>query len=86
MIGASQKSQSCSSAHPPPAIAVKIAGPVERAGFTEVFVTGMLMRWIRVSPKPIAIGAKGDYDQRPFVAGAQSTFKKFLLRSAHVVR
>ena len=29
-----------------------------RAGFTDVFVTGMLIRWISVSPRPIAIGAK----------------------------
>ncbi len=34
------------------------AGPVLRAGFTEVLVTGMLTRWIRVSASPIAIGAK----------------------------
>ena len=29
-----------------------------RAGFTEVLVTGMLIRWISVRPRPIAIGAK----------------------------
>ncbi len=29
-----------------------------RAGLTEVFVTGMLMRWMSVSPRPMAIGAK----------------------------
>jgi methyl-accepting chemotaxis protein len=34
------------------------AGPVLRAGFTEVLVTGMLIRWIRVSARPIAGGAK----------------------------
>jgi hypothetical protein len=34
------------------------AGPVLLAGFTEVPVTGMLMRWMSVSPNPIAIGAK----------------------------
>ena len=34
------------------------AGPIERAGFTEVLVTGMLTRWIRVSARPIASGAK----------------------------
>ena len=32
--------------------------PMERAGFTEVLVTGMLIRWIRVSVRPIASGAK----------------------------
>jgi hypothetical protein len=37
---------------------VKTAGPVLRAGLTEVFVTGMLIRWINVRPSPIAIGAK----------------------------
>jgi len=31
---------------------------VLRAGFTDVAVTGMLIRWISVSAKPIAIGAK----------------------------
>jgi len=31
---------------------------VLRAGFTEVLVIGMLMRWISVRPRPIAIGAK----------------------------
>ena len=29
-----------------------------RAGFTEVLVTGMLIRWISVSPRPMASGAK----------------------------
>ncbi len=29
-----------------------------RAGFTEVLVTGMPIRWMRVSARPIAIGAK----------------------------
>ena len=38
--GATQKSQSCSSAHPPS----NKAGPVLRAGFTDVLVTGMLTR------------------------------------------
>ncbi len=28
-----------------------------RAGFTEVLVTGMLMRWISVSANPMKIGA-----------------------------
>src|SRR5215203_7470085 len=36
-IGATQNSQSCASAHPP----ANRAGPVLRAGFTEVFVTGI---------------------------------------------
>jgi hypothetical protein len=53
-IGAIQNSQSWPIAQPP----TKRAGPVERAGLTEVFVTGMLTRWISVRPRPIAIGAK----------------------------
>ena len=52
-MGANQKSQSCDRAHVP----AKIAGPVLRAGLTEVLVTGMLMRWISVRHSPIAIGA-----------------------------
>ena len=39
-IGASQNSQSCPSAHPP----TISAGPVLRAGFTEVLVTGILIK------------------------------------------
>ena len=53
-IGATQKSQSCPSAQSP----TNSAGPVLRAGFTEVFVTGMLTRWMRVSASPIAMPAK----------------------------
>jgi len=34
------------------------AGPVLRAGLTEVLVTGMETRWITVRVRPIAIGAK----------------------------
>ena len=34
------------------------AGPVLRAGFTEVLVTGMLTKWIRVRHRPMARGAK----------------------------
>jgi hypothetical protein len=37
---------------------LKNATPVERAGLTEVLLIGIEMRWIRVSPSPIAIGAK----------------------------
>ncbi len=54
MIGASQKSQSCVMAQPP----TIRAGPVLRAGLTEVLVTGMPTRWISVSAKPMAMGAK----------------------------
>ena len=52
-IGATQNSQSWLSAHPP----AKIAVPVERAGFTEVLVTGIEIRWISVRHRPMAIGA-----------------------------
>ena len=33
------------------------SGPVLRAGFTDVLVTGMLIRWMSVSPRPMAMGA-----------------------------
>ena len=54
MIGATQNSHNCCKAQPP----WISAGPVARAGLTEVLVTGMLIRWISVSDRPIAIGAK----------------------------
>ena len=44
MIGATQKSQSWDRAQPP----TKIAGPVLLAGLTEVLVTAMLIKWMRV--------------------------------------
>jgi hypothetical protein len=53
MIGKTQKNQTW----PRDAVA-KSAGPVLRAGFTERLVTGIPMRWISVSPSPMAIGAK----------------------------
>jgi len=53
MIGATQKSQSWDRAQPP----TKIAGPVLLAGLTEVLVTGMLIRWISVNARPIAMPA-----------------------------
>src|SRR5580658_5820800 len=53
-MGATQKSHNCSNAHPP----TNTAGPVLRAGLTERLVTGMPIRWISVSPKPMAMGAK----------------------------
>ncbi len=34
------------------------AGARLRAGFTEVLVTGMLIRWIRASVRPMASGAR----------------------------
>ena len=55
MRGATQNSQSWPRAQPPSA---KGATPVERAGLTLVLVTGMLIRWIRVRHRPMAMGAK----------------------------
>ena len=54
MIGATQKSQSWLEAHPP----AKSAGPVLRAGLTEVLVTGNADEMNQVRQKPMAIGAK----------------------------
>lgn len=54
MIGITQKNHNWSTAQP----CWNKATPVERAGFTEVLVTGMLIRWISVSEKPIAMPAK----------------------------
>ena len=61
--GARMKSQSCSIAAEP----AKRAGPMERAGFTDVFVTGIDTRWMRVSASPIASGAN------PFGARVSTT-------------
>jgi hypothetical protein len=36
----------------------KSAGASDRAGFTEVLVTGIEIRWISVSARPMAMGAK----------------------------
>ena len=63
MIGASQNSHSCDSA-PLPA---NSATAVERAGLTEVLVTGMEIRWIKVSASPMASGAN-PAGARPSVA------------------
>ena len=46
IIGTTQNSQSCCSAHPP----TMTAGPVLRAGLTDRFVTGIPIRWISVRP------------------------------------
>ena len=45
------------------------AGPVERAGFTEVLVTGMLTRWISVSDE--ADRERREAAGRPRVGGAE---------------
>ena len=51
--GATMNSHSCSSAHPP----TNSAGPMLRAGLTDVFVIGMPTRWISVSTRPIGMPA-----------------------------
>src|ERR1700730_18000320 len=53
IIGATQKSQSWPIYSPP----ANNAGPVLRAGLTEVLVTGLVSRWIKVRPRPIGIPA-----------------------------
>ena len=53
-IGATQNSHSEERATLPP----KMAVAVERAGLTEALETGMATRWMKVSVRPIAIGAK----------------------------
>ncbi len=54
MIGATQNSHSWSTAMAGP----NSAGPVLRAGLTEVLVTGIETRWIKVRHKPIASAAE----------------------------
>ena len=52
--GATQNGRSCASAQPP----TNSAGPVLRAGFTDVLVTGMLTGGSLPAPSPMASGAK----------------------------
>ena len=52
-IGAAQNNQTCFKGSPP----ANNACDKERAGFTEVFVIGILIKWIKVNAKPIAIPA-----------------------------
>src|SRR5436853_4710859 len=52
--GATQKSQSCPIYSP----LANRAGPVLRAGLTEVLLTGIEIKWIKVKVKPIGIPAK----------------------------
>ena len=53
-IGNTMNTQSWLSAQSP----TNSAGASERAGFTEVLVTGMLIRWMSVSVRPMASGAR----------------------------
>ena len=52
--------QSCSIAHPP----TKMAGPMLRAGFTDVFVTRMPPKWIRTKTDRKASEAHGALSDR----------------------
>ena len=52
--GANQNSQSCDKA----GVCANKATAVDRAGFTEVLVTGIEIKWIKVNPKPMAMGPK----------------------------
>ena len=54
MSGATQKSQSW----PTAPVSAKKATAVERAGLTEVLVTGIETRWMSVSARPMAMPAK----------------------------
>src|SRR3954465_14422793 len=65
-IGASQNSQSCDTYSAPS----NSAGPVLRAGLTDVLVTGIDTRWISVSASPIGIPAKptaAPFDVQPMM-------------------
>ena len=52
-IGANQNNQTCDNGSPP----TKIAWDNERAGFTEVLVIGILIKWINVKASPMATPA-----------------------------
>lgn len=52
-IGAAQNNQTCCKGSPP----TNNACDKERAGFTEVFVIGILIKWIKVKANPMAIPA-----------------------------
>ena len=68
-----RRARAGASAQPP----TNTAGPVLRAGLTDRFVTGMPIRWISVSPRPIAIGAKP--------AGARSSVApRMIIRNMNV--
>ena len=65
-IGASQNSQSCDTYSPP----ANSAGPVLRAGLTDVLVTGIDTRWISVSASPIGMPANptaAPFDVQPMM-------------------
>lgn len=78
--GATQNSQSWDRAQPP----TKRAGPVLRAGLTDVLVTGMLIRWIRASANPMARGAN-PAGARPSVA-PRMTIRKKAVRTTSAIK
>src|SRR3954464_1437748 len=83
-MGASQNNQSCLSPHDSPPKASRIAGPVDRAGFTDVLVTGMLTRWINVSESPMARAAK-PFDARLSVV-PMITMRKIAVSTISITR
>lgn len=56
-IGATRNTHTCPSASGP----ANTAAAIDRAGFTDVLLTGMLIRWTSVSVKPMASGATALY-------------------------
>ena len=53
----------------------KRAGPIERAGFTEVPVSGIVAKWIIASDRPMASGARAGCSLRSSVT-ARITIRK----------
>ena len=72
-MGASQNSHSCSMAHPP----ANSAGPVLRAGLTEVLVTGMLIGCISVC-------TSGAGRAREVLGHCAGLFERVVVRLRHV--
>ena len=62
---------SCAMASTP----AKRAGPIERAGFTDVPVRGMVAKWIIASVRPMASGARAGCSLRSSVT-ARITIRK----------
>ena len=53
----------------------KSAGPIERAGFTDVPVSGIVAKWIIASVKPMASGARAGCSLRSSVTARMATKK-----------
>ena len=58
-----------------------VDGQFQRAGFTDVLVTGMLTRWTSVRARPIASGAKLLSALRPVTPRTTSTKKNVITTS-----